>query len=278
MFVILDKDTIEKEIIPHLPKRKRGFKPKAPLSEIINCILYKLKTGIQWEFLPVNQLFSEYVLSYKTVFGHYRRWCKEGAWRTCWIEILKKHKSKIDLSSCDFDGSQTLAKRGGQEVAYQARKKAKTTNSLYLTDRQGLLLSMSNPISGNHHDLFDIEVHFEEVTSVLEEANISLDGLFMNFDAGFDSENLRKKASSKDIIANIYPNKRNKTSDEENDYYFDEELYKERYSIERSNAWLDSFRSVLNRFDTTVSSWIGFNYLSFIVLGLKKFKKKEKSR
>ncbi|MFJ1329078.1 IS5 family transposase, partial [Capnocytophaga canimorsus] len=39
-----------------------------------------------------------------------------------------------------------------------------------------------------------------------------------------------------------------------------------------------SFRSVLNRFDTTVSSWIGFNYLAFIVLGLRKFKQKQKLR
>ncbi|MDY6026316.1 MAG: IS5 family transposase, partial [Bergeyella zoohelcum] len=61
-------------------------------------------------------------------------------------------------------------------------------------------------------------------------------------------------------------------------HYFDKKLYKKRYSIERSNAWMDSFRSVLNRFDTTVSSWIGFNYLAFIVLGLRKFKQKKKSR
>ncbi|MFK8301228.1 IS5 family transposase, partial [Capnocytophaga canimorsus] len=51
MFVVLDKDTIVGEIIPHLPKRKRGFKPKSPISEIINCILYKLKTGVQWALL-----------------------------------------------------------------------------------------------------------------------------------------------------------------------------------------------------------------------------------
>ena len=99
----------------------------------------------------------------------------------------------------------------------------------------------------------------------------------MNFDAGFDSDTLRKKVASKGIIANICQNKRNKSEDD-SDVYFDEELYKERYSIERSNAWMDSYRSVLNRFDTTVSSWIGFNYLTFIVIGLKKFKKIKKSR
>ena len=53
-------------------------------------------------------------------------------------------------------------------------------------------------------------------------------------------------------------------------HYFDQELYKEHYSIERTNAWMDSFRSLLNRFDTTLTSWKGFNYLAFIVIGLKK--------
>jgi len=44
---------------------------------------------------------------------------------------------------------------------------------------------------------------------------------------------------------------------------FDELLYKERYSIERTNVWMDSYRSVLNRFDTTQTSWEGWNYITF---------------
>ena len=47
-------------------------------------------------------------------------------------------------------------------------------------------------------------------------------------------------------------------------------FYNKRYKIERTNAWMDSFRSLLNRFDTIVASWIGFNYLAFIVIALKK--------
>jgi len=78
-----------------------------------------------------------------------------------------------------------------------------------------------------------------------------------------------------DIVANIPANKRNGTVDGN---YFDEELYKNRYSIERTNAWMDSFRTLLNRFDATVSSWRGFNLLAFIVIGLKRFLKLKKSR
>lgn len=62
------------------------------------------------------------------------------------------------------------------------------------------------------------------------------------------------------------------------DHYFDEKLYQERYTIERINAWVDNFRYLLNRFNTTVTSWKGFNFLAFIVNGLKKFYKLKKSK
>lgn len=269
MYKVLSKDTIELEIVPYIPIGKRGFKSKVPICEIINCILYKLKTGIQWHLLPVFQLFSKEFLHYKTVFGYYRKWCKAGIWKDCWSSILQKNKSKIDLSSGDIDGSHTPALRGGEAVGYQGRKKRKTTNAIYLADRNGLPLAMSTPVCGNHNDLFNIESHFEEITGFLRESDISLDGLFLNFDAGFDAENLRAKALDLGIIPNIARNKRNSATD--NDHYFDQLLYKERYTIERTNAWLDSFRSILNRFDTSVTSWIGFNYLAFIVIALRKF-------
>lgn len=271
MYKVLSKDTIEMEIVPYLPTPKRGFKTGVPLYEIVNCILYKLKTGIQWHLLPILHLFSDKTLHYKTIFGYYRKWCKENVWKTCWIGFLSRNKTKIDLSSGDLDGSHTIALRGGEEVGYQGRKKRKTTNALYFTDRQGLPLAMSKPVSGNHHDLYDIELHFAEIINTLQKATIAVDGLFMNADAGFDAENLRKTCEQKGIIANIAQNKRNSGIDSE--LYFDEDLYKERYSIERTNAWMDSFRSLLNRFDTTLSSWIGFNYLAFIIIACKKFKK-----
>jgi len=52
MYKVLDKDTIEMEIVPHIPLSKREFAPTAPWYEIVNAILYKLKTGVQWEYLP----------------------------------------------------------------------------------------------------------------------------------------------------------------------------------------------------------------------------------
>ncbi|MBD3906062.1 transposase [Chryseobacterium sp. Ch-15] len=274
LYQVLDKDIIENEVVPNLPKPKPGFLPKAPLVEIVNCILYKLKTGVQWAYLPVKSLFEGYVLSYQNVFYHFRKWCVSNVWQDCWIKLLSKNKSKLDLSSVDLDASHTSALRGGEEVAYQGRKKRKTSTALYFTDRQGLPLAMSDPIAGNHNDGYHIEIYFDQITQTLNKAEIAVEGLFMNADAGFDAQNFRKHCESKDIIANIAFNKRNGSDTDE--IYFDEILYHQRYAIERTNAWLDSFRSLLNRFDTTVSSWKSFNYLAFMVIALRKFYTKKK--
>ena len=45
---------------------------------------------------------------------------------------------------------------------------------------------------------------------------------------------------------------------------------------QQSNAWYDSYRSILNHFDTAISSWKGFNYLSFIIMGLKSLTQKSR--
>lgn len=63
---------------------------------------------------------------------------------------------------------------------------------------------MSEPLAGNHNDLYNIEVQFEVVTQTLETADIAVDGLFINADAGFDSKDFRKSCNKKQINANIY--------------------------------------------------------------------------
>ncbi len=47
-------------------------------------------------------------------------------------------------------------------------------------------------------------------------------------------------------------------------------------NVMRQNALMlgvDSCRSLLNQFDTTIESWKRFNYLEFIVIALEKIKK-----
>ena len=52
---VLCKDIIRTWIVPHLSTGTRGPEPKVDLLEVVECILYKLKTGCQWRLLPIKQ-------------------------------------------------------------------------------------------------------------------------------------------------------------------------------------------------------------------------------
>ena len=51
MYEVLDKGTIKLEFLPQLSVGKRGYVTKSDLTEVIQCILYKLKTGCQWHIM-----------------------------------------------------------------------------------------------------------------------------------------------------------------------------------------------------------------------------------
>ena len=276
MYEVLDKDTIKSEILPYLSVAKRGYVTKSDLVEVIQCILYKLKTGCQWHMLPVSAIFTGRVLSYKSVYAHFRKWSRNGEWKKVWGMMLSRHRSFLDMSSVDLDGSHTTTLRGGECCGYQGRKKRTTTNAIYVTDRQGIPLAMSTPVSGSHNDLHCISEVLQGLFAGIEDSGLSVSGLFLNADAGFDSAQFRRDCHRQEVFPNVAFNKRRGMR--RDDELLDELLYKERYSIERTNAWMDSYRSVLNRFDTTQTSWEGWNYIAFILIFLKKIRKREKSR
>ena len=108
----------------------------------------------------------------------------------------------------------------------------------------------------------------------MAKANIRTDGLFLNADAGFDCVPLRSVLNTDGIVANICINKRNGTGNDS--IVLDELLYRERYYIERTNVWIDSYRTILNRFDTTLRNWESWNYIAFSVMLLRKCVRKRK--
>ncbi|MEM1003194.1 MAG: transposase [Bacteroidota bacterium] len=235
---------------------------------MVNAIIYKLKTGTQWQLLPVNSLISSAQISYSTVYHHYRKWCKDGSWQDVWTQFLSRFKSLLDLSTAQLDRTHSLAKKGGEAVGYQGRKKAKTSNILCISDKNGLVVAWSKPVSGNHNDLFQIENQVKTMLGQLKESAISVEGLFINADAGFDAEVLRKILDKEGVILNVAHNKRN-GSRWDSDVFFDEKIYQERFVVERTNAWMDSFRSLILRQDTTIDSWWAWHFIAATVWMIK---------
>jgi transposase len=85
MYSVIEKGIIKSKIVPYLPLAKRGFQATVPLEEIVNAVLYKLKTGVQWYQLPVKSLFDDDLLMWQSVY--YRKWCRTDVLKKSWICI-----------------------------------------------------------------------------------------------------------------------------------------------------------------------------------------------
>ncbi|MFK8302429.1 transposase [Capnocytophaga stomatis] len=69
------------------------------------------------------------------------------------------------------------------------------------------------------------------------------------------------------MIPNIKQNPRNGQNE---NIYFDEELYKNRFKIERSFAWLDGFKGLIIRYETLNTTWMAMLYLGIILTFIRK--------
>ena len=241
---------------------------KVLLLQVVDAILYRLKTGCQWRELPTKQFF-DVAYSWKSVYYHFRRWCRDGSWERFKEYLFDKYRTLLDMSCIQLDGSHTPVKRGGESFGYQGRKKCKTTNMLFVCDNQGIPITCSQPIAGNHHDTFELDWHIDKMLKDIKKSNIRTDGLFLNADSGFDTDGFRTYCFRNEIFANIDFNPRNgKVSDR--DYIFDQQLYKRRFVIERTNAWIDAFKALLIRFDTKDLHWRCWHLIAFCCILIRK--------
>ena len=142
---VLSRDMIRQWILPALPFSTHGRPSVVEPVELVEVILYKLKSGCQWRLLPVKQFFTGAFLTWQGVYARFNAWRKNGSWQGVWLNVLRENGAHLDCSSVQLDGSHTPAKNGGEAVGYQGRKKARTTTALFLADNRGQPLACARP-------------------------------------------------------------------------------------------------------------------------------------
>jgi transposase len=75
-------------------------------------------------------------------------------------------------------------------------------------------------------------------------------GAVFNADGGFDTREARKMVWNRGVRPNIPENKRNRKHVKRGrKRHFTKELYKKRFVIERTFAWIDKFRTLVTRYE-----------------------------
>ena len=279
----LSKNDFDTFILPFLTIAKRGYVSQIPLYLIFNGILYVIYTGCQWTALPTKEFADEETgkkLSYQAFYYHFRKWSNCDDFKYLFKMSLIAISMHIDLSELNLDGTHTIAKKGGESVEYQGRKKAKTSNIFPITDKNGNVVSCLPVLSGNHNDAYEVD---ERLNNVLHEmkwmeqhtlgSNLekgSIQGSFLNADSGFDTKKVRKTCFNHGVIPNILENPRGrKTTKKGRKRLFDAQRYKNRFVCERTYAWHDKFRGLIIRFDKKEKYWTAKNILVFVMVNLR---------
>ena len=269
----MSEKQFKKRVLPPLTTAKRGFVCKIPLYKVFNYILHWLHTGCQWKQLPIDRDPADpekKEISYHAVYYHYRKWSKDGSLEKLWQSSIETIKPELNLSEINLDGSHTLAKKGGQSVAYQGRKKAKTSNILPFMDGHGYIIGSTGIVAGNHNDAFKLKSHLQTAFKSMKKLGLEIENAFFNADSAFDTKDARKTCFNHGLIPNIPENKRNRQSSKRGrKRLFNAEVYKRRFVAERSFAWVDKFKRLLTRFERKDDYWLGGHYIAFAMINLR---------
>ena len=272
----ISKENFELYILPFLTTAQRGYTSLLPLYLIFNGILHKIYTGCQWKELPTEKFRDKQTgieLSYQSFYHHFRKWSKDESFEYLFRASIIAIQFDIEVSEINLDGTHTLAKKGGEKVDYQPRKKGKTSNIILLTDKNGNIIGYLEPLSGNHHDSFDLDNRFKQALKKVKTNlpnRLILQNSFLNADAAFDTKSFRKVLFNEGIIPNIDENKRNrKKAKKGRKRLFNKEIYNNRFSIERTNAWVDKFRGLVIRFDRKETYWLSSNLIAFAMVNFR---------
>ena len=131
-------------ILPHLSMPKRGPKCKLGYHRVFNLILWLLYTGMQWKCLPVpTDTHGKPAIHYTTVYKVFAKWSDDGSLEHAFIasvQYLADH-NHLDLRVLHGDGTNTVAKKGGDGIGYSGHKHQKGEKVIAIIDNNGYVLA-----------------------------------------------------------------------------------------------------------------------------------------
>lgn len=119
-----EQGAVLEPLIGELPRRADGRgRPWRSSREVLNGILWILRTGAQWADLP------ERYPPYQTSHRRFQRWVRDATCERI-LEVLAtdlKERGDFDLSECFIDGTFIVAKKGA--AAWERPSGAKVRSS-----------------------------------------------------------------------------------------------------------------------------------------------------
>ena len=262
-------------ILSHLSMPKRGPKCKLGYHRLFNLILWVLYTGMQWKGLPVpKDHHGTAEIHYTTVYKVFARWSDDGSLEQAFIASvghLSEH-NQLDLSVLHGDGTNTVAKKGGDGMGYSGHKHQKGEKVLAIIENNGYVLAPLPVAPVNEADTVLLPEGLKALKRVAKLTGLGLKGSYLNLDGGFDSTSNRKAIFNAGMIPNIKENPRNRQRPKRGrKRWFNQAIHALRDRVERTFAWEDKFKRLLLRFEYHQRRHYGMKLMAYTLINLRRF-------
>ena len=262
-------------ILPHLSMPLRGPKCKLGYHRVFNLILWVLYTGMPWKCLPVpTDREGKAETHYTTVYKVFAKWADDGSIEHAFVASvghLSEH-NQLDLSILHGDGTNTVAKKGGDGIGYSGHKHQKGEKVIAIIDNNGYVLAPLPVAPVNEADTVLLPEGLQALKRVARLTGLGLTGAYLNLDGGFDSRHNRKAIFNAGLIPNIKENPRNrKTTKRGRKRLFNDAMHALRDRVERTFAWEDKFKRLLLRFEHIQQRHYGMKLMAYILINVRRF-------
>ena len=245
---------------PLLPPHARRGRPRADDRRTINGILWVLRTGARWADLPRRYGASS------TCHARLQRWQREGIWEGLWRLLLSRLdvQRRLDWQRGHLDGTFIPAKKGGDAVGLTRRGKG--TKLMAVVDGQGVPLGLLVD-SAQRAEIRLAELTLATIHVPQRRGRPKTRPRELVADKAYDSQAFRERLRCRGIRPCI-PHRRGKRP--RRGPKPDLVGYRERWHVERTFAWLGSFRRVLVRYERSSALYLAFVTLAAIVVCLRR--------
>ena len=243
-------------VAPHLPAPNRRGRPRTTdLREVLNALLYLLRTGCPWRLLP-----KEFPPR-STVFGYFRRLWEDGTWLTLHAVLVMAARERADKEASPtagiIDSQSVRTTEAGGPKGYDAGKRVNGRKRHVLVDTLGLLLVLVvHPA-----DLQDRD----GLALVCRRLRRRFPWLRLIFaDGGYRGEAAARVAAREGLRLEIVarePGTRGFA------------VLPRRWVVERTFAWLGRNRRLAKDFETTIASAVTMVHLASLQLLVRRLAK-----
>ena len=129
-------------------------------------------------------------------------------------------------------------------------------------------------IAVNVNDIVLLHDGLKDLTRTARTVGFDLMWTECNGDAGFDSKANRKAIWNVGMVPNIpeNPRRRDQTKPKRGrPRRFDKKSYTHRFTVERTFAWEDTYRSLVIRYDRKSANYRGRKLLAYALINLRTF-------